>query len=847
MGTSREFREWGRHSCRNVPDWEGEVTDGGSVSAEVATPGTTFGEMVRRYRLAAGMSQEELAERAVLSVRTLCDLERGRTTRPYRQTVEALATALSLRDHDLDEFVRWSRQGTTRVVQVRNLDPAPSGDGSVPRSSAGSGGAASVLRQLPAAVRHFTGSSAELDALTRMVSEGNGTGAVVISAVAGAAGVGKTATAVRWARLVAGNYPDGQLYVNLHGYDCGDPVAATDALAGFLRALGVPGTEIPDGADDRASLYRSRLAGRRVLVLLDNARDSEQVRLLLPGDPSCAAVITSRDALAGLCATDGARRLELDVLPLSDAVSLLRALIGPRADEPAVTAELASLCARLPLALRIAADLAVRSQTSLEHLVADLQAHRLDWLDTGDDRANIRAVFSWSIRQLSASAAETFTLIGLHPGSDLDAYATAALAGIDAVQSRQTLNRLHRANLLQATGPGRYGMHDLLRAYARDLAASLDAGFCEQADTRLLDYYLSAAAAAMDALFPAEAHQRPRISQVAPVLPDLGRAADARTWLDRERANLIATIVQCARRARAEYAAQLAGILFRYLMMGHHLAEAAVVYEHTLHAARQCGDWAAEAHALNGLGSVAGLKGRFRDAGGHYRAALECYCRLGDRAGEARVLNSIGITEQRLNNCQSAAGYHRRAIAVFQDSGDDFGTARALAELAHAEAALNLHDDAAEHLQSAMLVFRDAKDHVREAQALSQIGEISVHRGQFARAADCFEQSPGIFRRADHPTGIAAQLYNLGDLVLRQGTYESAVSYQRQALSWFRRAGDQYGEVLTLRSLAQALHGMCQPVTARPCRTGDCAQRGCGDREYLRGGQCPPRPNRKPP
>ncbi|HXW46622.1 MAG TPA: BTAD domain-containing putative transcriptional regulator, partial [Streptosporangiaceae bacterium] len=522
--------------------------------------------------------------------------------------------------------------------QILRDAPALAPTSAEPRPARAEGPTATAPRQLPRAVRCFTGRDAELSALSAMLSDISGGGTLVISAIAGTAGVGKTATAVRWAHQIAARFPDGQLYVNLRGYDPDQPVLAGDALAGFLRALGVPGQDIPDELEDRARLYRSRLAGCRVLVLLDNARDGEQVRPLLPGDPGCVAVVTSRDALAGLVAADGAVRLDLDVLPRADAIALLRSLIGPRADqEPEAVAALAGLCARLPLALRIAAEEAVaRPAVPLAALVAELEARQLDLLDAGEDHADVRAVLSWSFRQLPDDVAGAFALMGLHPGADLDVYAAAALTGTAAGPAGKVLGRLHRASLVQATGAGRYGMHDLLRAYAREQAAARDAGGQrERALTRLFDYYLAATAAAMDVVFPAEARQRPRVLRSAALLPAVPGEADARAWLDAERANLVGVVVHCAAYGWPEHAAGLAGILFRYLIDGCHLPEADTIYSHVLQDARQSGDLAAEAEALNGLGGIGIMKGRFGDAAGHYQAALECYRQRGDPAGQA--------------------------------------------------------------------------------------------------------------------------------------------------------------------------------------------------------------------
>ena len=295
----------------------------------------------------------------------------------------------------------------------------------------------------------------------------------------GAAGVGKTALAVQWAHQVAEHFPDGQLYANLRGYDPGQPTPAADVLAAFLRALGVPGQDIPPEADERAARYRSLLAGQRMLIVLDNAGSVEQVRPLLPGSPGCVVLVTSRDALAGLIARDGARRLDLDLLPLVEAVSLLRALIGGRidSDSEAATA-LAIQCARLPLALRVAAELAdTRPAAAVSDLVAELadQQRRLDLMEAGaDPQTAVRTVFSWSCRHLDPDTGRAFRLAALHPGLDLDSYAVAALTGTSRRRASQLLDQLARAHLIQTGTPGRYGMHDLLRGYASELAAAQD-------------------------------------------------------------------------------------------------------------------------------------------------------------------------------------------------------------------------------------------------------------------------------------------------------------------------------------------------------------------------------------
>jgi len=368
---------------------------------------------------------------------------------------------------------------------VRALQPLPA------RARAGPATSRAVPAQLPADVSAFTGRQEELSGLDRLLATTDqATGSagapttVTIATVSGTAGVGKTALAVRWAHRVRDQFPDGQLYVDLRGYDPGQPVSAADALLGFLDALGVAGQDVPPAVDDRAARYRTEITGRRMLVVLDNAATVDQVRPLLPGAASCFVLVTSRDSLPGLVARHGARRLDLDLLPLADAITLLRTLLGPRVvAEPAAAATLAEQCARLPLALRVAAELAAtRPTTPLGRLVADLadDRRRLDLLDAGGDRHTaVRAVFSWSYRHLPAKAAQAFRLLARHPAADLDPHVAAVLIDTSEDRARQLLDLLARAHLIQPTGrhpadTGRYGMHDLLRAYATHLARGDD-------------------------------------------------------------------------------------------------------------------------------------------------------------------------------------------------------------------------------------------------------------------------------------------------------------------------------------------------------------------------------------
>jgi tetratricopeptide (TPR) repeat protein/transcriptional regulator with XRE-family HTH domain len=778
-----------------------------------------FGALVRRHRMARGLSQDELAERAGLTSRTIANLERGRTSRPYRSSVQAVADALGLPEAQRIQLDRASRTVAERVAAAAPVAARPAAAAAQPPPGA--------PHQLPAAVPHFAGRVRELGALTAIASQAAGSSAaMVIAAIAGTAGVGKTALAVHWAHQAAGQFPDGQLYVNLRGYDQGQPMTATDALAGFLRALGVHGPDIPPEPDERAARYRSLLAGRRMVILLDNASDVEQVRPLLPGTPGCVVLVTSRDALAGLVARDGARRLDLDLLPPEDAVSLLRALIGSRADDGPAAMALAGYCCLLPLALRVAAELAIaRPDAPLADLAGELsdQQRRLDLLDAGgDSRTAVRAVFYCSYRHLDAAAGTAFLLLGLHPGADLDLYAAAALVGTAPEQARRLLDQLSRAHLIHSTGPDRWAMHDLLRAYARDLAQNGDPGArnsepggqngdlaasraTRPALSRLLDHYLYTAALAMDALEPAEQHRRPRIDPPGTAAPPVTSPDAARGWLDAERENLTTAAAYAADHGWPDHAIRLATTVFRYLDVGGHYGEATAIHGHARRAARDTGDRAAEAAALTGLGGVDLRLHRYQRAARHFRQALERYRQTGDRSGEARSLNNLGIVELQQGSYQQATDHYQRALALFRLNGDQSGEVRVLNCLGEADLRQGRYQQAVGHLAPALDLCRQIGDRSSEAYAQVVIGEAELRQGRSEQAAGHLVAALALFREIGDRAGEAYALGNLGGVDLRQGRYQAAARQQEQALALFREIADQAGEASALNGLGSVL------------------------------------------
>jgi tetratricopeptide (TPR) repeat protein/DNA-binding SARP family transcriptional activator len=678
-----------------------------------------------------------------------------------------------------------------------------------------------VPAQLPPDVRGFTGRHDELDELDRLlVDTDDQSTAVVISAVAGTAGVGKTALAVRWAHRVRDRFPDGQLYVDLRGYGPDRPVPAEKALARFLVNLGVAGQDIPLDVEDRAARYRTEINGRRMLVVLDNAASVEQIRPLLPGTRSCSVVVTSRDSLPGLVALHGGRRLDLGLLPRPDAVTLLRTLIGDRVDaEPEAAATLATQCARLPLALRVAAELATaRPATPLADLVRELddQAQRLQRLDAGGDpRAAVRAVFSWSYDHLPADAARAFRLAGLHPGSGLDAYATAGLTGTALADAKRSLDVLERAHLIHATGPGRYGTHDLLRAYARDQAGSQDTEADRRAAlTGLFDYYLAAAASARDARTPPERRHGPRLSPGSPIPPVPDQAA-ALAWLDAERPNLVAVCAHAAAHGWPAHAIMLASTLFRYLDAGAHLPDALSIHTDASNAAGQVGDPAAQAYARANLGVVHMRQGRYEQAAERYEEALLLFGQTGDRVGEARTLTHLGLVNWRQGRYEQAAQRHRLALTRYRETGNRIGEANALTNLGLVLWRQGRYEEASEGHRQALVLYREAGHRFGEANAQANLGAVYLGQGRYEQAADQLRQALTAFRETGNRIGEGYALANLGVVSLRQGRHRQAAADLRQAVTVFRETGNRDGEAEALNGLGETLHATRQSEQAR--------------------------------
>lgn len=674
----------------------------------------------------------------------------------------------------------------------------PSGDATDLHTFRARKTAMAVPRQLPAAIPNLVGRTTELATLTRILDKSaERSAAVVISVIAGTAGIGKTALAVHWAHQVRDRFPDGQLYVNLRGYDPGPPLTPGQALDGFLRALDVPGRKIPASMAERAALYRSLLDGRRMLVLLDNASTSEQVRPLLPGSPDCLAVVTSRSRLSGLAVRDGAHRVSLEPLPLAESIMLLRHIIGAaRVDaELNVAAELARQCAYLPLALRIAAERVARHPGStLADLTRELanERDRLDMLVTGDDdTAAARVVLSWSYRALPPATARMFRLLGLHVGPDISVPATAALAGTTIAQARQLLDRLAGEHLLEETGRDRYRFHDLLRVYAAERAATEETDHDrDNAVRRLLAWYLHTADAAGQVLIP-QWRYVPLDSPEAGLLPlAFTTHRQALEWCEAERANLVAAIRHAAECGQHVIAWKLPAVLWGFFAMRAYWADCITTHEIGLAATHYLHDRHGEAWIANQLGDgYRGLK-RFDEAIDHLRQALVAWRELDDRWGEGWTRYNLGTVYRNMGRFEEALKHYHQALARGRESNDQWGEGWILHSLATTYRSLERFDEAFDHYHQALDVRREINDHWGEGWTLHRLASAYRVQRRWEEALEHYDQALTIYLKINSRWGEGWMLYSMGEVLHDTGALAAARTSWHQALAIFEELGD---------------------------------------------------------
>jgi tetratricopeptide (TPR) repeat protein/transcriptional regulator with XRE-family HTH domain len=757
-------------------------------------PALDFARLLRQLRERALLTQEELAQAAGLSPRAVSDLERGIHRTARKDTAVLLAGALGLDGSALELFVAAAR-GRVPAAEVLAALTMP---GPGPAAPALAAPLAVVPRQLPAAARFFAGREAELKELDELLERAGGDGgAVVISAVAGMAGVGKTALAVQWARRVAGRFPDGQLYVNLRGYDTDGAAITPEEVTGwFLAALGVPAAQIPAEAQARCGLYRSVLAGRQVLIVLDNARDAAQVRPLLPGSPGCLVVVTSRSSLAGLAAAEGAQPLRLAPLSAEEAVRLLAARLGPErvAAEPAAVTELAGRCGHLPLALAVmAARAAAGPDLPLSGLAAQLAGAeaaggsaagtglgRLEVLETGDAATSLRQLLSWSYRQLSAAASGMFALLGVHCGPDITVAAAASLAAVPRAEASRALAELAGASLAAEHRTGRYVLHDLVRGYAAAQAKqALGEAGIRAAIERSLDHYLHTVFISSDAPGP---------FTVAPpamgVLPEqLTGEAMLLDWARAEHQVVLQAIAQAAAAGLLTHAWQLFHCE-AWLVSGGQgdWADIRAAGQAVLDAAGTAGDQV----ALGWTHLAIGRYGAFLGAGAEELGrALDHFRQAGDLPGQAWSHLTASLVCGARGDWAGGLTRSEQALALFQQTGDQAGQGWALASLGQWHARLGHYEPARGYAQQAQQAAPATGDPTALAVAWDALGVVHSGLGEPRQAIGCYRQALALIHELKYPLARALMitlLSELGDACQATGDLPAAAEAWQQAL-----------------------------------------------------------------
>jgi tetratricopeptide (TPR) repeat protein/DNA-binding XRE family transcriptional regulator len=795
------------------------------------TAGSLGGDL-RALRRSRGLSIEELASLAGLSVRAISEIERGRTRRPHPSTMRRISGVLG--------FEQMAQDRSTAAAGA-----AASGGGEDRDHVAAGAQAGGARFQLPTATRLFAGRSHEVAELLAVAAASEAAGCVALAAVDGMAGIGKSALAIHAAHQLKDRYRDGQLFLDLHAHSAGwDAMSPTDALERLLRSLDVSPQAIPPDLEARAALYRSRIAGTRTLILLDNAADAAQIRPLLPGEGGCLVLVTSRTRLPGL---DDAHTLTLDLLAADQAATLLRRVAGPQrigADEADAVGELVELCGRLPLALRIAgARLRHRPALQVRDLLAQLRdaADRLEHLRDAD--RDLTAVFATSYTRLPADEQRLFRLLGLVPGDDVDASAAANLAGLgDTRTAERLLESLVDHSLLLQHRPGRYRLHDLLRAYARTLAEQHAPEERDTALARLLDYYQHTARCAQ-----ALVTQTPRLPVDGPApqpAPALADRAGAWAWLRTERPNLLAAFGHGATHDRRR-AVQLADAMATLLSADGPWREAITVHTTAAELAEQLQSPVAVSTALTDLAYVRALTGDFIGATAdletalrhcertdahlgranaltllaqvcaftgmrtvaeqHLHQAIDGYRRLNEQLGLANAYTQRG-TVYRLNGDYPAAEHDfHTALAGYRALGDQEGQATALTNLGVVHETTGDHLTATRYQQQALHLHRQAGNRIGQARAFLGLGQAYAHAGDHHAASEAAHQAFRLFRDLADPNGQANALGILGQFKCLAGDPEAAIPDLQGALEIFRRIGARGNEAWALKLYADAV------------------------------------------
>jgi DNA-binding SARP family transcriptional activator/Flp pilus assembly protein TadD len=671
---------------------------------------------------------------------------------------------------------------------------------------------------LPGDVADFAGRGDEVQRLLAALGgDDTGARAVVISAIDGMAGIGKTTLAVHVAHRLADRYPDGQLFVDLHGHTAGTPptdsAAALDVL---LRAVGVPGDRLPESVEERAGLWRAELADRRMLVVLDNAASAAQVRPLLPGAAGSLVLVTSRQRLTDL---DTAHTLSLDLLPAADALALFTRIVGTDrvGAEAEAAREVVRLCGHLPLALRIAgARLRTRPAWTVAHLADRLgdARRRLAELTVGD--RSVAAAFALSYQHLPPARQRLFRLLGLHPGPSFDAFLAAVLADLPVDEADGLLEDLLDAHLVQQPAPGRYRLHDLLRDHAAGTAASAEPAEDRQhAVGRLLDYYLHTARRAAARLDPRTGRPGPAPGTPPAAGPELDTYQRALDWCEAERANLTAVIGYASAQGWHTHTWHLASALWRFFVLRGYSDDALTTLGLALAAADRLDEPSLQAEALGSLGLAYQRLGRYVEAVDHQRRALALYQQVGDGAGEAAACTSLGLVYHLLGRYDEALDHQARALDLYRQAGDARGQGRALTSLAFVHTRLGRYERAREACAAAVGLSRQVGDAECEGIALDTLGIVAQRLGRFEEAHDHYQQALRVRREIGDRHGEGNALTDLGTLYRQLGQVDEALRHHDEALALIREVGDRSTESQILNNLADAYAAAGQPDAAR--------------------------------
>lgn len=735
---------------------------GGFVSSfrEESEVSRSFGPELRRLRTGQGWSLRQLASKVNYAFGYLSKIENG-VKPPTADLAERCDQVFGTGTRLTELTIAQSRNSSRGVRFTR---PA----------------------QLPSSVADFVGREDTLKVLCAVADSQSEPGAVRVVTLEGAPGAGKTALAVRGAHLISHRFPDGQLFVNLRGYDSDGPRAEPgDVLEDFLRSVGVPPASIPCGVDKRAALFRSVLDGKQVLLVLDNAATSEQVRPLLPSSEGSMVVVTARNRLSGLAIETGATRVTLRGLSPSESLGLFRRVVGTKRVDTELSAAqiLAERCAHLPLALRVAAEhIAVRQHHSLGDLAADLalESTRLDVLASRDDVRTVRAVFSWSYRDLSNVDAQMFRRLSLHSGQEISVEAAAALDGCSPASAHQRLARLCSTHLLEEVDKDRYRLHDLLRVYAAELVRLHDdTTETHAAVHRLLAWYLHSAAAANDLLAPQRG------------LPDIGRPTEgvaplefaegnydrALSWCEREASNIVCAVEQARQHGLVSMSWKLAVVNWNYYYLRKRWNVWLGAHSRGLRAARDAGDRLGEAWCLQNLGVAYMELRQFDKAQEHLREAITIRRKVNDQWGLGWSLFALGITYSEMGRFDEACAQFHESIEFCRTRGFEYGVAGALCELGTAYRRLERYDE----------------------------------------AVDCEERALSVFKRMGAVDGESFALVRLGAVYVSRGDYDTALEYLDQALILRRETGDRWGQAEVLLSRGHAFAGAGQRAAARDC------------------------------